>query len=351
MDVSIIIIIVVFVLFFSACLVYALVQLNKKSSNCDALISKVLPTLGPISSNDPLYMRPLRDFYIKASYNSCASGALKNDYVDLCALDNAIKQGCRFLDFEIYNEAGVPVVAVSDSVSFYQKGSYNSLPLDLVLKQVDTKAFSNTDCPNANDVMLLCFRLKTADMLVINQVAAILAANLSHRLLPNENSYENNGLNLGQTKLTDLFQKVVVMADKKNPAVDGSKLKEYINIGVNTPFVRLLTFNEVAHTPDIIELKAFNQQNITISAPNPGETANYDSQIMRNFAVQISAMSMQINDANLKKYNAFFNTKAFVVRDELMNYKPVPTPTPPPLDPANGFQENTYTGANYNITL
>ena len=346
----IVVFIVVFLVVASMGLGYTLVQLNKKSSNCDALKS-TMPALASMSPKEIRSRRPLRDFSIKSSYNSCASGSRINDYVDLCALDNAILQGCRFLDFEIYNEDGAPVVAVSDSDSYFQKGSYNSLPLDQVLKTVAEKAFSNTYCPNPNDLLILCFRVKTSDVLVLNEMASLVAEHFSMRLLPKKHSYENQGKNLGQLSLSNLLGKVVIAADKKNPAVEDSKFKEYINIGINTPFVRLMTYDDVAHTPDMTELLAFNQQNVTISIANKGETANYDSAIMQNFGVQICAMSMQIKDDNLAKYNDFFSSKAFVMRDEKFNYKPVKMPNPPPLNKADGFVENTHSGSNFDFVL
>ena len=44
------------------------------------------------------YNKALRNYYIKASHNSCASGEFANDWVDHEALIHAIKFGCRWLD-------------------------------------------------------------------------------------------------------------------------------------------------------------------------------------------------------------------------------------------------------------
>ena len=53
----------------------------------------------------------LRDYYIKTAYNCCTAGEYKNDFVNVCALKNCIRQGARCLDFEIYSVKGSPVVA------------------------------------------------------------------------------------------------------------------------------------------------------------------------------------------------------------------------------------------------
>ena len=42
---------------------------------------------------------PLRNFYIKTALNCCCLGEWKNSYVDMSALEYAIAQGYRCLDF------------------------------------------------------------------------------------------------------------------------------------------------------------------------------------------------------------------------------------------------------------
>ena len=75
-----------------------------------------IDTIG-IGSDSGAVSNPLQLFHIKASYNSCASGDYQNDFVSLAALTNAIKNGCRVLDFEIYDLLDEPVVAVVPAAS------------------------------------------------------------------------------------------------------------------------------------------------------------------------------------------------------------------------------------------
>jgi len=100
----------------------------------------------------------LAQYYIKASYNSCASGDYQNDYVSLAALSNVIANGCRFLDFEVYDLDEIPTVAVSSSNSYMVIGTFNSIPLVDVLKRVKKEAFAVS---NSRDPLFLQFRMKT----------------------------------------------------------------------------------------------------------------------------------------------------------------------------------------------
>ena len=114
------IIIAFIVLFF---LNYIVNKITLNYSNC--LNLKNLYTSPPniknidFTKND--YKHQLRDYYVKSSYNSCCSGHFKNDYVSICALENVLKNGARFLDFEIYAKDDKPIIAASSSTEFSYK--------------------------------------------------------------------------------------------------------------------------------------------------------------------------------------------------------------------------------------
>ena len=83
--------------------IYIKSELSKKQSNCDKINSyyKESNSLSSINLNNDDYKYLLNEYYILSAYNCCCSGNNKNDYVDICALENCIKQGARFLDFQI----------------------------------------------------------------------------------------------------------------------------------------------------------------------------------------------------------------------------------------------------------
>jgi hypothetical protein len=108
----------------------------------------------------------LINYYVKSSYNSCCGGEYKNNFVSLCALEKCIKDGCRFLDFEIYSYNNIPIVASSTANNNYIKETYNALLLDEVLKTIIELAFTSYNNNNNNkgtachnDPLILNFRV------------------------------------------------------------------------------------------------------------------------------------------------------------------------------------------------
>ena len=62
---------------------------------------KLSTMLGSIGANSKY---PLRDYFVKSSFNSCAGGIGQKDWVDLKPLESVIKRGARMLDFQIVSK-------------------------------------------------------------------------------------------------------------------------------------------------------------------------------------------------------------------------------------------------------
>lgn len=152
--------------------------------------------------------QPLRNFYVKTALNCCCLGEWKNSRVDINALKYAINQGYRCLDFEIYSEGGVPVVAASTKNSNYYKETYNSLPFQDVCDCIKTYAF--TTPPNKNDPLFINLRLKSSNEGIIEGASCTecivnaIQNNFGqghgglNKLLGADYNYEYGGNNLGQ---------------------------------------------------------------------------------------------------------------------------------------------------------
>lgn len=122
-----------------------------------------------------IYNLRLRDFFIKSAFNCCASGNLKNDYVNIESMNLAIKLGCRFLDFEIYTINGEPAVAVSSNRdSFHYKESFNHIPFDQAMRNARERAMTPRGCKNYTDPLILHFRVKTSIATTYKKIANIL---------------------------------------------------------------------------------------------------------------------------------------------------------------------------------
>ena len=346
---------------------YITAKLNLDNTNC-TIISKSNPKLTQITplSNKlsvPEYSgKNIRDFYIKTAYNCCASGNFKSDYVSMCALYNVIAQGCRCLDFEIYCLNDTPVVAVSSIDQVGVKQSYNFLYATDVLEAVNNYALNSNGstlpsfvpgaknepqrfCPNPTDPLFLHFRLKTNNVGVINQFAAIIAKTFESKLLPIQFMREANGKNMTKTPIKDLVDningKVVIMVEKNSNTgsmpilYQSANMWELTNITTNSVYIHEKRFTDIKNTNSPKEIVDFNRQNMTIVLPDLNENnTNYIYVVPRLIGCQFIAMNFQNTDQNLISYNKFFDDSksAFVPRPADLLYVPVVIPEPKKLD-------------------
>ena len=342
-QVMIIIIFILFFLIFFWC--YKKIGLNDKNCNTIEKVYNKFPLISSIDPKNPLYQNKLRDYYIKTAYNCCAGGNFKNDFVNLCALRNCIKQGARCLDFEIYSVNNKPVVAVSSASNVHVKESYNAIGFDKAMDAISKYAFSGSNCPNPKDPLILHFRIMTNSMKIHDEIAKELYNNLQDKLLGKQFSYENTGKNIGSYPINLLMDKVIIMVDKKNPLFTTSMLNEYVNITSNSAFVRLLRYNDVVYCPDKDELIEYNQQNMTISLPNLSpNNKNYSAALVQTYGCQMIGMSFQNFDNNLQYYTQIFDDagSAFVLRPDIYRYVPVFVAEPPKQDPKLSFADVTF---------
>ena len=279
----------------------------------------------------------LSNFYIMASYNTCASGDSKNDFVSLAPLVNVIANGCRFLDFEVYDVNGKAVVAVSPSPNFNFKGSFNSIPLVDVLTVVSSQA---VNASNARDPLFLQFRIKSNEIDICNQLAKNLQTIFGQSLLTNKYTYnEDVNSNFGEVKLKELIGKVVISVDMSNKNVKNSMLAEFVNIPLKKPAIRLMTSNDVAfNTPSDIIDGTFQNQYLVMCVPDVTKPDNYDSSAAFKLGIQIIAMQFQTHDNNLDLYMKEFDSYAFKLKPEDLQYEPTVITPAPTL--ASSDQEN-----------
>ena len=351
---------------------YIITKLNLGQINCANIQSTntndVTLNSDWINSNSPdVQYRDLRDYYIKTAYNCCASGEFRNDYVNLCALKNVIRQGVRCLDFEIYCMDNKPVVATSAIDVPGIKETYNSLPISDVLNEVSITAFSHNattivnkkvvpQCPNPDDPLLLHFRLKTNDVKVLNTLGAEIAKYFSDRLMPIQYMKENNFKNMTGVPVKDMKGKVIIMVEKTGPLLyQSNNLWEVTNVTTNSTFIREMRYFDVKNISNMNELEEYNKQNMTIVLPDLKDTnENYTSYVPMAMGCQMCAMNFQNVDENLNAYNANFEKvkSAFVLRPEKLRYVPTYVDIPPPPNPIlayNPWKISTAGGLSFTL--
>jgi hypothetical protein len=312
------------------------------------------PSIHTISVSNDDFSHNFRDYYIKTAYNCCSAGTVKNDFVNICALKNCIRQGVRCLDFEIFSVNNEPVIAVSSQNTFDVKESYNTVSFANAMSIVADYAFSGSTCPNPGDPLVLHFRIMSNNKPIYDAMANTLYSTLSRRLLGKNFSYENNGQNFGQTPLQDLMGKVIVIVDKANPLFSDTLLDEYVNMASNSVFMRALRYHDVKFTPDMQELIEFNKKNMSIVLPDLSPNNNNPSSILcLNYGCQMVALSLQSFDSSLEYYNEMFELtgSAFVLKPAELRFIPVTIPTPPPPNPAYSYQKRDIKADYYAFTI
>ena len=303
---------------------YVYSKINLLQSNCDTLtkIYNSNPTINCIPDN--MLDRPLRDFYIKTAYNCCATGKFYADFVGLCALQTCIQQGVRCLDFEIYSIDNEPVIAVSPNDNFTSKESFNSIPIADAFKMIKQLAFNNTACQNYTDPLLLHFRIFSKNVPMYTNLTNQIKTILSSNVLDSNYSYEYNSGNLGAVSIRNFINKIIIIVDTTNPLYRSTPLDEYVNIGSSTPFMRLLRYDDVKYTQDLL-FKEFNKKNMSIVLPNRSyKNSNPNFLISSSYGCQLIGMSFQNYDSNLEHYNFLFdsNKTAFLVKPPELCYIP-----------------------------
>lgn len=328
-------------------------RLNGKKSA--ALNSSWITT----ASSDPSSQYLLRDYYIKTAYNCCSTGNFSNDYVNVCALQHAIRMGCRCLDFEVYGKNGQPIISTSLSDDKCIKETYNSVSFDEAMSAVASSAFSPSSnvCPNPNDPLLLLFRIKTNDVNVLNSMADTIKSNLNDRLIPDYN-HEFGGKNICAEPVNKFAGKIVIILENipllYQPGAE--RMYEITNLTSKT-FLRILTVFDVLNGPDITELTSFNKQYMTIVLPVPSMSAeNYEPMAPSLAGCQCVAQSFQLTrDGNLAVYNDWFESgpmkSAFLLKPKELMFVPQTIDAPKPQDPKLSFASRPLQSNMYSFTI
>jgi len=326
----------------------------------------------------------LRDFRIKASFNSCAYDNFHNTHVKLCALENVIKSGARFLDFEIYNRRQEPVISVSNVEDFDRKYTFNELSFSKTMQYIKDHCFERTyvNCPNPDDPLLLHFRIRSNENIICDKMSKTLRSVFGDQNLLGANfSYGTHARNLGTIPIKALCKngkykgekntnpKVIIIVDKNtNKVFESTKLFEDVNMESGGPFLQILRDTDIRNAPSQDELKEKNKTNMTIAIPDAipedaGDLASMDCCVPRsnnidynrNFALgcQIVTMCYQNMDKRLKDYTEYFNKQgsAFVLKPENLRHVPITISKPTPQKKENSFAKRTVSSDFFSFNI
>lgn len=329
---------------------------NKKGKNDNKMqtyYAAKTKKLNSINDFDDRYGYLLRDYYIMTAYNCCCGGDYASDFVSADALRCVISQGARVLDFEIYSVDGNPVVAASSRPEFSMKETYNYVPFVDAIDTINKYAFSayrinektgiEEGCPNSNDPLFLCLRVKSRNVMIYEKIATIIKDKLGSKLLDPRFSYSFNGEDLGKIKLTNFMGKVVIMIDE-TPGSDKvntreiykrTPLYEYVNMTFTAGYNK----HTFAFINDNIKQDSKESAKKTIKYIVPERATRsenlYPSTTAHNEGCQMVAMAFQSQDANVKAYTKVFNDvgSAFVLKPLELRYVPIVLKEPTAVNP------------------
>ena len=327
---------------------------NNECNYMNNLYPSIDGNIRPITSGDPDCSGNLFDYYIKTAYNACSGGNYKNDFVNTCNLKAVLKQGVRCLDFEIYSINNSPVVATSTSDNFYVKETFNYVDFSSVMDTIVNYAFSGGTCPNPTDPLLIHLRCMSNNQEMYTNLANIFTSYNNYMLGP-QYSFESEGINLGNTPLLSLQNKIILIIDRSNTAfLENENLLEYVNLTSNSVFMRLYDYYNVKNNPDINELTDYNKTGMTIVLPDGGSSpGNPSGMVCRASGCQMVAMRYQLVDNFLMENTLFFDEGgyAFVLKPANLRYSPVTVPAPTPQNPNYSYGTRTVSTDYYSFNF
>jgi hypothetical protein len=313
-------------------LIYIVNKITLNQSNC--LTLKYLYTSSPNIKNIDFtkddYKHQLRDYYVKSSYNSCCGGHFKNDYVSICALENVLKNGARFLDFEIYAKDDKPIIGASSSAEYSYKEMYNHVEFEEAMKKIRDTAFTDIT-PNNDDPLILNFRIKTNNVQVHDIMAKDIYYAFGRNFLNNNYKFENQGNNLGEVELKDLKRTVLISVDKSNTTYKSTKLYSYVNIASGSSFLRTYRNYDIEYATNLEEITNFNKGSMAIVLPDYQDSNdNKPFMIAKEAGVQFIAMNFQKFDAAFKMYSLLFDAagSAFILKPDHLRFHDIPIEEP-----------------------
>jgi type II secretory pathway pseudopilin PulG len=281
---------------------------------------------------------PLREYCIKASYNT----ALTGNYVNTDMITYILNRGCRFIDFEIFyigetivndkNETitkYTPRVAYSTDNTFTTINTENSLLLDEVLTSVMNSAFS-APTPNNKDPLFINLRIKSNNKEVYKAVATSIDNTIRQKIYvdtkKSQTPYPAVQIN-NKTLLSDIMGKIIICMDKtierhyKDYTHCDAKdqtcydLTDYINVETGSNELNLLRYSEVMEQCTIpITINNDNMRTTIKTMKYVVPNTKYDnsknpdiSDFILKYSAQIPAYRFYRKDKDLELYEQFFN--------------------------------------------
>ena len=280
--------------------------------------NKNFETISSIQSMDKKYAElPIKDYCIKASYNSATTGNTVNKKM----IQFVLSRGCRFLDFEVFyikkKENFIPVVAQSSDPNFKIFDTENDMNLEECFSTIIGNSFSNMS-PNKKDPLFIHLRIKTKDTNCYAAIAKLIDSILKPKL--------HEGQVTKDTKLSEVMGKIVIVIDKtihrdykefskcKSSDVNCFDISNYLNVESGSQNMNLFSLSQIesqAKQPALIKDDNISTTSISSKVILPIENSKNNpvmKKMILDYGAQIVAYKYNNVDGNLTDCETFFNS-------------------------------------------
>ena len=251
----------------------------------------------------------LSQYCIKSSYNSGFTG----NYINPNAISDLLSRGVRFLDYEIYNEGGNPVVNYASNMKDISNniGSYKGIPLGDMLVPIINNAFTTTTSPNYLDPVFLQLRIRygsdsTGKGVFYTSIMGLIKSYFETKLY--------NGQISSYTQLNDIMGKIIIVLDPEQM----TDYALYNNFNVLNTTTGNIQFSKNYYTnavnlgmPILQKVDDLNTNSISIKevVPDNNTKGNISSySLISTGTATIVPMMFYVNDGQLKLYEDMFDS-------------------------------------------
>ena len=282
----------------------------------------------------------LRNYYVKTAYNCCCGDGYKNNFVNICALENCIDLGARCLDFEIYSYNSEPIVAASTANNNSIKETYNYLLLSDVFDILNRKCFNEDETGAPYEPMFLHFRIMSENSVIYDKIGEYINDRLNlnkNYLLDTKYNYKNSSSsNITLKKISDpdiMGKFIIIVNTLYGSMLDNSKLANYVNFKSGSSNFKLLRHENIVAQGTNNEL-VINDSHISFIMVLPNSTSdtnNFDPLMCFNNGCQFIGMKFQTLDPHLVGYFKMFKNAGgypFVLKPYKLRRDLLPNPPP-----------------------
>ena len=296
-------------------------------------------------SKDDTFKFKLRDYYIKASYNSFNDGDFDYSTLSMDSCLYVLSRGCRFIDFEVYSIDNVPVISSSSQNDFTNKKSQNNIPVADAFEVLGNYAFSSAKCPNPEDPFIIHMRMMSQNVTMYNNLENIIknSKGVASRLLGPKYGREYQSNDLGDENIEDFKGKIIIIVDGTNPVYKKTGFYQFVNMSSGSLFLSKKSFFDVQTRIDSQQFKEANKKNMSLVLPDKAaKPKNVGHNGPFTWGCQIVAMCFQesARDEKLDAYEGAFNGVgfAFILKPKDLRYIPITIAPPAPPNPNSSFE-------------